>query len=97
MARGNSFLQVFRLFKKMKNVSFRPLLMLLLLTLAALLSRPVFADQSCYINSTNGGTYTTGSSPLLNLSTKHVTTPTSLGAGYTWVIQFLTNDPSGVV
>lgn len=79
----------------MKNVSFRPLLMLLLLTLAALLSRPVFADQSCYINSTNGGTYTTGSSPLLNLSTKHVTTPTSLGAGYTWIIQFLTNDPIG--
>lgn len=79
----------------MKNFSFRPLLMLLLLTLAALLSRPVFADQSCYIHSTNGGTYTTGTSPLLNLSTDQVTTPTNLGVTYTWTIQFLNSDPIG--
>lgn len=79
----------------MKNHPLRPLLMLLLLALAALLSRPVFADQSCYIHSTNGGTYTTGSSPLLNISTNHVTTPTSLNVSYTWVIQFMTSDPIG--
>lgn len=79
----------------MKTTSLRTLLMLLLLTLTALLSRPVFADQSCYIHSTNGGTYTTGTSPLLNLSTNQVTTPTDLGVTHTWTIQFLTSDPIG--
>jgi P pilus assembly protein, pilin FimA len=79
----------------MKNIAFRPLFMLALLALFALLSRPVFADQSCYIHSTNKGTYTTGSSPLLNLTTNQVSAPTNLGVSYTWLIQFITNDPVG--
>jgi type 1 fimbria pilin len=74
---------------------FRKLLFLLLLSALSLLSRASFADDSCYIHSTNGGTYTTGASPLMVLTPDKFSNPTDLGAGFAWVIQFLTSDPVG--
>ena len=72
-----------------------PFFALLLISVFSLLCPRAFADQSCFIHSTDSGTYTTGSSPLLTLSPDHVSSVTALNASYTYVIQFITDDPIG--
>lgn len=78
-----------------KKSAFNALVMLLVFAAFGMLCRPALADQSCYIESNNAGTYTTGSSSLLNLSTNKVSTPTSLDVTSTYVIQFITSNPIG--
>jgi len=62
---------------------------------ALLLIRPAMADMSCYINSDAAGAYAVGNSPLLVLNPGRVTTPTSLGATYTFVIPLRGSNPVG--
>ncbi|MEA5207239.1 fimbrial protein [Enterobacter mori] len=90
MDAGSSF---FFLHEMMNNKLFYTCAMLMLMTAICLFSRPVLALQSCFIEPDNAGTYTTGSSPLLNLSTSKVTSPTNLGVTSTYNIQFLTSNP----
>ncbi len=67
----------------------------LLLLLGLFILRPALADQSCFINTSAEGTYIVGDSPQLVLNPTKVTTPTELGASYTFIIQFRGTNPVG--
>ncbi|MEG1209893.1 MAG: fimbrial protein [Leclercia sp.] len=62
---------------------------------ALFILRPALADQSCYINTEAEGGYVVGDSPQMVLNPTKVSTPTSLGASYTFVITFRGINPIG--
>jgi len=78
---------------KLRGYRVRHTLLLLTGLLGLLFLRPALADQSCYINSSAAGAYFVGDSPQLVLNPTKVSTPTDLGANYTFVVQFRGSDP----